>query len=83
MKKAFKGINHGKEQMDLRHLGKALELRPIEIHHKENGSTKGEPSFVIVMIGTKYIPGTVYGQITLDMFNEGLADIGYKIEKIN
>lgn len=83
MKKAFKGINHGKDQIDLRHLEKALELRLIEIHHKENGSTKDEPSFVIVMTGTKYIPGTVYGQITLDMFNKGLADIGYKIEKIN
>ena len=83
MKKEFKGINHGKKQIDLRHLGNdALQLRPVEIHLKENGSDTDGPSFVIVMVGSEYIPAKVYGQITLDMFNEGLLDIGYKITKL-
>lgn len=79
--KPFKGVKHGKGQIDLKHLGDSVELRPVEIHMKEDGGLDDQPVFVIVMVGTRYIPMAVYGQITLDMLNGGLKEIGYKIVK--
>ena len=76
----FSGTNHGDEKVDLRHLGDTIELRPVEIH-VNNGALNGKPSFAIVMVGTTHQPHCVHGQITLEMFNEGLKEIGYKIVK--
>ena len=83
--KAFVGINHGKGKIDLtKHnsdgrFNNVTEMKPIEIHLKEDGSVKDEPSFAIVM--KNVFGAVVYGQISLEMLNEGLADIGYKIIK--
>lgn len=74
---SLKAFNHGKGQIDLQHLGpSALELRPSEIHLKENGSTSNEPSFAIVLEGG---PLKVYGQVSLKMLNEALGELGYTI----
>lgn len=82
MAKAFKGYKHGTGVVDLRHLGVAVELRPTEIHLKDNGSLDNGPSLTIVLSDMKTVaPVRVIGQISIEMLNEGLADIGYKIVK--
>lgn len=81
--KDFKGTNHRKNMIDLtRHKGLLLELRPTEIHLKEDGALGGKPSFTIVMTHPhESIDMVVCGQLSFDMWNEGLADIGYEIVK--
>lgn len=85
--KDFIGIDHGKNVVDLRHLGTSFEMRPTEIHLKKNGSLNETDSVVIVFTIPTELTGfkspAVYGQISIEMFNDGLADIGYKIVKIN
>jgi hypothetical protein len=80
MKKEFIGINHGIKAINLRNKGRILQMRPTEIHLKENGSAKNEPSFAI-LLEPKDLPFKILGQISLEMFNEGLNDIGYEIVK--
>ena len=81
--KPFKGFNHGKNQIVIEGPpGKTMHfLKPVQIHLKENGSLKNEPSFAIVMDSKDY--GMALGEISLEMFNDGLRDVGYKIIKIN
>lgn len=78
--KPFKGIDHGTKPIDLTHLDfrVSAEYMPIEIHHKINGAKGEKPSFCIV--GKQYI-NSAYMQISLEMLNEGLKEIGYKITK--
>lgn len=83
--KPFKAVNHGKKQIDLLHLGlNAIELRPTEIHLRENGAVDEAPSFCIVLTDQAKIfhHHPVYGQISLDMLNEGLKELGYEIKPI-
>lgn len=76
--KPFIGINHGTGPIKL--VGPSTELRPTEIHLKEDGAVGDKPSVAIVM---RDIFGEfVMGQLSLEMWNEGLKDIGYKIVKI-
>jgi DNA primase len=81
--KPFTGHNHGRDKI-LLELDPATTLaaRPIEVHIKQNGALDEGPSLAIVM----KIPGDkgfhVYGEISIDMFNKGLADIGYQITPI-
>jgi hypothetical protein len=81
--KPFKGFNHGKNHIVIEGPpGKTMHfLKPIEIHLKEDGSLKNEPSFAIVMDSKDY--GMALGEISLEMFNDGLRDIGYKIIKVD
>lgn len=81
MAKPFKGINHGTGQIDLTHHKEIEEFHPVEIHLKDDGSLKNEPSFAIVLT-SQYSRTQVVGQISLEMLNEGLADVGYKIVKL-
>jgi len=74
----FKGIDVGKGPIDLSPYPSAYQLRPIEIYHKEDGAVDDGPSFGILMICPYNIAAPVLGQISLKMFNEGLADVGYK-----
>lgn len=84
MSKPFKGIDHGTDKIDLRKYADNEGLDqgiPIEIHHKLDGDINNEPSFAIVFargLGKRFI----FGQLSLKMFNDGLKDIGYKIEKL-
>lgn len=72
------GYNWGRSHIQLE-LGKfAYELRPIEVHLKEDGCINDTPSMCIVMTnetGTSFI----YGQLSLEMWNKALNEIGYKI----
>ncbi len=76
-KKAFNAFNHGKGKIPVPLI--SLKMLPTELHIKEDGSVKDEPTFVMVMTRDKYI--TVYGEISIEMFNDGLSDIGYKMIK--
>lgn len=79
MDEPFRGINHGTEKIDLTHLGRPVrELRPTEVHLKENGALGEKPSLCFVL-DDGLIP--VVGQISVSMLNKGLADIGYKLVK--
>ena len=81
MKKEFKGFNHGKGQIVFDNYSTITQLKPVEVHLKEDGTLNDGPSLAIVFA----FPGldvATFGQISLEMFNQGLADIGYKIEKI-
>lgn len=93
--KPFKAFDHGTGQIDLRHHEvKMLELRPLEIHHKSNGTITNGPIFGIVMGIPKSdispedraIPEVknapmIYGQLSLEMWNEALEELGYQIIK--
>ncbi len=84
MSENFIGINWGTEVVDLRRPGVLTEMRPVEVHLKEDGTLDNGPSltFVLVHPPLQSTPIAVFGQISVKMLNEGLADIGYKIEKI-
>ena len=79
--KAFNGFNHGKGQIDFRVIGQSkplMQLLPTSIHLKEDGAINGA-SVAIVM--TDSLGTAAFGQLSLNMWNEGLKDIGYKIVK--
>lgn len=76
--KPFQGFDWGTSQIKMNR--PVTVMRPIEIHHKADGSVKDEPSFAIVMTNEN-INASVCGEISLEMFNEGLKDIGYEIVK--
>lgn len=80
MNKAFNGFNHGTGKIVIPdRFNSFIEGLPIEIHLKEDGSFDNKPSFAIVI----ELPFSfALGQISLEMFNEGLKDIGYQITKI-
>jgi hypothetical protein len=78
MEKAFKAFNVGTGKIDLSHhqLGLTM-MRSVEIYCKEDGSVKDEPTFSIVM--TSPFSKPVFGEISLEMLNEGLNEIGFEI----
>ena len=84
--KLMEGIDWGANQIDLRLLTPpTVHMRPIQIHHKDDGATNDGPSFCIVMAsgmdnGAPF-PPFAYGQFTLKTINEALADIGYEIKR--
>ncbi len=85
----FIGINHGKKQMrfasDDKIVYAPVDLRPIEIHLKEDGAIDDGPSFCMVLSDMGRIKDyerRMLAQISLKMFNEGLTDIGYQIIKL-
>jgi hypothetical protein len=77
--KPFRGINHGTGKIVIQRES-VFELKPTEIHLKEDGDKDNNPSFMIVLEGS--IGVSVVGQISLRMMNEGLADIGYEVNQI-
>ena len=80
--KDFNCYNHGTNQIDvIKHSPieryKFRIGRPIEMHLKENGSKDDKPSFAIVIELSN--GNRIIGEISLQMLNEGLKDIGYKL----
>ena len=75
--KPFMGINHGLDS--IKFTGPIREFLPTEIHLKEDGDIEDNPSVAIVMKASDI---SVFGQLSLKMWNEGLKDIGYKIVKL-
>lgn len=60
---------------------RVYELRPVELHLKENGAIQDKPSFLIGL----EVPGNVefyYGQVSLEMLAEGFRELGYSLTKI-
>ena len=76
--KPFNGYNHGVGPIPI--MQGAAQLRPVQIHLKEDGAIDDKPSLAIVMIGNDG-HSVAFGQISVEMMNEGLADIGYKLVK--
>ena len=77
----MKGIDWGEKQIDLRSHQNIVWGRPHEIHHKSDGAIVDDgPSFCLVLLSHNDELATI-GEISLKMFNEALADIGYKIER--
>jgi hypothetical protein len=59
-------------------------MRPVRIFLKEDGAIDDKPSFAILMThDTTMIRHQILGQVSLKMWNEGLADVGYEIIKIS
>ena len=77
--KPFVAVDHGKDQIDLTHLHIKAVLMPIEIHFKDDGDINDEPSMVIVMVNP--MNRCICGEISLRMFNEAVAEVGYKLVK--
>lgn len=82
MEKEFKAFNHGNSPIDLTHYRGIVNVLPIEFHLKEDGSLTNGPSFAIVMVcpSNPIFPFAV-SQLTIKMFNEALAEIGYELIK--
>jgi hypothetical protein len=73
----IKIFNWGLQKIRIR--GNLLELRPTEIHLKEDGSIKSEPSFAIVLTHPEKPEEKVFGQISLKMLTEAMDELGYMI----
>lgn len=86
--KPFHAYDHGTGPIDLRRFNKHATVRPIEIHLKQDGSLTNGPSFCFVMtdeqvhVPVKEVTRSIEAQISLQMLNDGLKDIGYEIKKI-
>lgn len=88
--KPIKTFNVGKGQIDLRHLKPAfgyclppVEVRPIEIHLKEDGTLDDGPSLCIVNSDMQKTPTFFFSQVSIEMLNNALKEIGYSINKID
>ena len=77
--KEFKTFNHGKDIIRLTSMPgkKIIEGMPTELHFKEDGALNNTPSFAIIIQDVN--GNKVVGQISLQMLNEGLNELGYKI----
>ena len=76
----FVGIDHGDNNVDLLEVSKGkmpIEMRPVQLHHKNNGAKGDKPSFTIVMAPAG---GTlVYGQVSLAMMEKAFDQVGYTL----
>jgi hypothetical protein len=71
--------NHGKGKIAINEdYGPIIQFRPTELHLKEDGSLTNEPSFAVVMTRPD-AKGKAVGQISLEMLNEALGELGYTI----
>lgn len=67
----------GKKTIELDRWQCLLELRPVEIHHKEDGTLDGGPSFAIVLANANDDRYAVVGQVSFDMLRVTLQKLGY------
>lgn len=84
MAKDFEVFNWGKGQIDLssKKYKTLVEFRPTELHMKENGSITNEPAFLFILEAITEAKFVVIGQISLEMLNGGLNELGYEIKKL-
>lgn len=80
--KDFEAINVGTDPVFLNRelaMNKIIkDLRPVKLYLKEDGSLTNKPSITIVSVDDRF---TVVSQISIEMLNDGLADIGYEFKK--
>lgn len=76
-------VNHGLRPINLTHLKQTpIEMRPTELHMKEDGSILDEPSFCFVMQHPSMLHKPVSAQVSLDMLDRAMNELGYKIVKL-
>lgn len=81
MSKPFVGISVGTGQIDLtKYEGVMVQMKPVAVYHKSDGDLNNKDSLCIVMSAPDKIH--VCGQISVEMFNDGLKDIGWKLQPI-
>lgn len=78
--KPFIGINVGNGPIKMPPT--AYELRPTKIYLKEDGARNNGPSVAILYEHPLHLQAPVVGQLSIEMWNEGLKDIGYKLVKL-
>jgi hypothetical protein len=79
----FIGIDEGNKVVDLTEVIRgrpAIQMKPVQLHHKANGAIGDKPSFVIVMAHPDD-RAIVFGQISLDMLTKALDQVGYSLTK--
>lgn len=76
----FVGENVGTGPIFMPH-NTGFQLRPVKLFLKEDGAIGDKPSFAIYMVDPKGYSAPVLGQISLEMFNKALKDVGYEIRK--
>lgn len=59
-----------------------IEMRPTELHMKEDGSIDDKPSFCFVA-ELRMSPHRVIMQVSLRMLNEAMNELGYEIKSIS
>ena len=83
MPKDFTTYNHGTAPIDMSFLsivGNLHQMRPHQLHLKEDGAVGDKPSFALVFIdGNRNI---VVGEISEEMLSEGFKELGYSLEKV-
>lgn len=82
----FTGFNVGKNRIDVGHYSDInysamFELRPVELYLKEDGAKGDKPSFAITMIDPRNHAAPIIGELSLEMWNKGLSEVGYEIVK--
>lgn len=58
---------------------KVRELRPTELHLKEDGAIGDRPSITIVLTPHPSEHEKIFGQISVDMLNEAFNELGYML----
>lgn len=59
-----------------------IHMRPVEIHHKADGTLDDGPVFCFVFALPAINDYAVYGQISLEMLNRSLGRLGYQINRL-
>jgi hypothetical protein len=77
MGKFIKTFDHEFDTLDVSHLDDVIEGRPIELHHKKDGTVDDKPSFAIII----ELPNgkNVVGQFSLKSLTECLNELGYDV----
>lgn len=74
------GIIH-KNEMEISGLKHAtIPMRLFEIHYSPTGTLDDKPAICFVLASELHM--NAYAPMTFDDLNDGLADIGYRLEKI-
>lgn len=76
----IKVFDHGTGKIDLTGRGIVVQMRPIELHYKQDGTLDNKPSFAVVMEGSDQEP-LVVGQFSLATLQEALAELGYTLHQ--
>ncbi len=71
----------GKGEIELDRWQCLLELRPVEIHHKKDGTVDEGPSFAIVLANINDDRYAVVGQVSFDMLKIAMDKLGYILER--
>jgi len=76
----LKSVYAGKGKYDVRHLKHCNNtvMKPIEIHLKEDAAIGEKPGFLLVH---KYFNQVAMGEVSLEMLNRAMNELGYDIVK--